>query len=437
MKSLSILIVVFIILILTACGRLMMNRTTPDIRPIAEEFRPLSQEERITQDTQRRGVHYGSLMERFISELDHAEPGGTVFLGDSITEGFPVNKVFEGKNFYNRGIGGDRVQGLRERLDICVDALQPAKIYIMIGTNDAIYPLHESIDDWAKDYQNLVHEIKFYAPQADIALFSILPLGPRFEQAHQSLYEYNSHVKNIARENQLDFIDLDTIMKNEQGYLKQSYTGDDVHLTLEGYVAWLMVLLGSEDSFQAVWNIAPDIKARVNRIGQLSAVNPAEPFVYPGGRGPDQLIVYTPEYHNTSTRTNEWGQEVLVRKGKVIEFPGNDTLIPEDGFIISGHGIAAQWMTHNLHPGRTVTLEGMKIIVEEQQMSDMLPDEQLRYLKNMVICSMADMQESGKTPDNAGQLEEIWKDIVRLYLSPQSITSKETENIYNKFKRIW
>lgn len=399
------------------------------VLPLAEKYRALSPRERVEEDTVRRGEHYGNLMASFLDEMETIQSGGTLFLGDSITEQFPLDKALPDKNIYNRGIGGDRVTGLRERLDVCVDALQPAKIYIMIGTNDVIYPQHESVVEWGEQYRLLLEEIDHYVPHAQITVFSILPLGPRFDDACRRLPEHNEMIKKITREKEIAFIDLGPLMKDENGYLQPFFTHDDVHLTLEGYVAWLMGFPEPFDSFKPVWNLASDIKKLVNSTVKPAAVNPEGHFDFPGGRGPDQLILYTPDYTNDTTGTNEWGREVVVRKGVVTALSNNNTPIPSDGFIISGHGSAAQWMGHHLHPGTRVAIEGELLLVQEPDPATLSPGEQLRYYKNSLICVMAKLHKEGYEPDNASDVEKLWKIIVELLLQPDNINSTILETI--------
>ncbi|UVI31819.1 glycoside hydrolase family 10 protein [Paenibacillus spongiae] len=77
---------------------------------------------------------------------------------------------------------------------------------------------------------------------------------------------------------------------------------------------------------------------------------------YPGLRGPDQLIIYDGSY-GERTGTNPWGNEVVVNaNGKVISNGGNDNVIPEGGFVVSGVGTTAAWLSNNVWIGSTVTL---------------------------------------------------------------------------------
>ncbi len=78
---------------------------------------------------------------------------------------------------------------------------------------------------------------------------------------------------------------------------------------------------------------------------------------FPGGRGADQLIVYTPDAGREKTGTNRYGVEAIVVRDTVVSVGDNDNEIPEDGFVASGHGEAATWIVENLPVGTAVRLE--------------------------------------------------------------------------------
>lgn len=82
---------------------------------------------------------------------------------------------------------------------------------------------------------------------------------------------------------------------------------------------------------------------------------------YPGYRGPGQLVVYYPGFDET-TGTNEYGTEAVVENGTVVKLTGADSIIPSDGFVISGHGSSKKWIKDNLHIGTKIKVEGNVLI---------------------------------------------------------------------------
>ena len=66
-------------------------------------------------------------------------PVDVVFVGDSITQMFPTNELFQDFSSKNRGIQGDLSLGINITMEERVCKLQPKVLYLMIGTNDVAY----------------------------------------------------------------------------------------------------------------------------------------------------------------------------------------------------------------------------------------------------------------------------------------------------------
>lgn len=92
----------------------------------------------------------------------------------------------------------------------------------------------------------------------------------------------------------------------------------------------------------------------------IDVINPKK-FVntnsnYPGLRGPNQLIIYTPSF-GLRTGTNEFGTEAIVENNMVVSLNGADSIIPKNGFVISGHGLAKNWIMQNIQVGSKVYID--------------------------------------------------------------------------------
>jgi len=83
---------------------------------------------------------------------------------------------------------------------------------------------------------------------------------------------------------------------------------------------------------------------------------------YPGLRGANQLVIYTPAF-GTRTNTNEFGTEAVVVENTVTSLSGADSLIPANGFVISGHGEAKKWINENVMVGSKIYLNTDKKII--------------------------------------------------------------------------
>jgi uncharacterized lipoprotein YddW (UPF0748 family) len=90
---------------------------------------------------------------------------------------------------------------------------------------------------------------------------------------------------------------------------------------------------------------------------------------FPGFRGGQQLVLYTPAYGQPSTGTNEFGFEVTVVNNRVIAQEGANSGIPLQGdgnqtFVISGHGRARNWLIANAPVGAVVTRSGNQLLIQ-------------------------------------------------------------------------
>ena len=77
---------------------------------------------------------------------------------------------------------------------------------------------------------------------------------------------------------------------------------------------------------------------------------------FPGFRGANQLVIYTSDF-GSRTKTNEYGAEAVVEGNTVVEISGADSYIPENGFVISGHGRAKSWINSSLSVGTKIYID--------------------------------------------------------------------------------
>ncbi|HBL83947.1 MAG: hypothetical protein A2Y17_03940 [Clostridiales bacterium GWF2_38_85] len=72
-------------------------------------------------------------------------------------------------------------------------------------------------------------------------------------------------------------------------------------------------------------------------------------------RSQDTIIIYKDK---KTSGTNIWGYEVTVdAAGYIIAVGGNDSVIPEGGFIVSGHGTGKTFLEENARLGAYVTID--------------------------------------------------------------------------------
>ncbi|WP_245804710.1 beta-N-acetylhexosaminidase family protein [Halobacillus hunanensis] len=77
-------------------------------------------------------------------------------------------------------------------------------------------------------------------------------------------------------------------------------------------------------------------------------------------RGAGELIQYTPE-HGDTTGTNIYGYEVTVVEGKVVKRGGNNSPIPDNGYVLSIHG--SDWLMENALMGAEVDIKDGRVLI--------------------------------------------------------------------------
>lgn len=120
------------------------------------------------------------------------------------------------------------------------------------------------------------------------------------------------------------------------------------------------------------------------------AIDPSVPAgttsYYPGLRGPNQLIIYSPAF-GLRTGTNEFGTEAIIENNMVVRLNGADSIIPRNGFVISGHGSAKSWITKNIQMGSKVYIDYTNKLLKVYLTPESLiysAKEKLREVNNLI-----------------------------------------------------
>lgn len=171
------------------------------------------------------------------------EPGGVVFLGDSITEHFLVNDMFATVNLYNRGISGDTTVGILKRLKESVFDLKPKKVFLMIGTNDLGLKVNNS-NGIVQNIEKIINEIRANVKDVEIYLESIYPIYEGEYDKEFAVYGYRNNknidktnvgLKSLSEKLGITYLDINSILKGEDGNIKLEYTREGLHISPVGY----------------------------------------------------------------------------------------------------------------------------------------------------------------------------------------------------------
>ena len=171
-----------------------------------------------------------------------------VFLGDSITDYGDWSEWLGNPRVINRGISGDRAEWMLDRLDPIV-AGQPAKLFLMIGTNDLAVGI--TPEEVAANVEKLLDRFAEESPWTKIYVQSILPVNGVDTKAKPKnhwkkgaeIIETNKLLETLCegRKNVM-YVDVYSALVDEKGMLDKQYTNDGLHLMGEGYLAWKTVI---------------------------------------------------------------------------------------------------------------------------------------------------------------------------------------------------
>ncbi len=165
-------------------------------------------------------------------------PGRVLFLGDSITHEGLWEEWLPGLATLNRGISGDTVAGVLDRLDDAINA--PVAISLLIGTNDLTgIGRSRKVEDIAPQFRELVGRIVERAPEATLLINSVMP---RTAWAAPRVRALNAHYRSVAADAGATFVDLWPALAGPDHELRRELTPDNLHLNGSGYGAWVDVL---------------------------------------------------------------------------------------------------------------------------------------------------------------------------------------------------
>jgi lysophospholipase L1-like esterase len=166
-----------------------------------------------------------------------------LFLGDSITEGWQDNAVWQAhyarRNAANFGIGGDTVENLLWRIDHGeVEGLAPKVAVVLIGTNN-LGLSGDAPGDVGPKIEAFVAELRAKLPSTKLLLLAVFPRGALPDNPMRAqIKEVNARIARLDDGGAVRFLDLGPILLNKDGSLSKEVAPDFLHLSEKGYAAW-------------------------------------------------------------------------------------------------------------------------------------------------------------------------------------------------------
>lgn len=173
--------------------------------------------------------------------IDAGQRIDTVFLGDSITEGWPrLRPDFFPATRVGRGISGQTTPQMVLRMPSDVLRLKPKRLHLLAGTNDVAGNTGPADDD--SIVANLAMMIAVAQDAGIAVLLGAIPPAATFGWRPElrpaaRIVGLNRRLAALARARRCTWLDYHHALDDGQGGLRAAFSDDGVHPNAEGYAA--------------------------------------------------------------------------------------------------------------------------------------------------------------------------------------------------------
>lgn len=156
-----------------------------------------------------------------------------VFLGDSITEKYDIEKHYKNwnKNIVNSGISGNLTKDILNNMKKRVYDYNPSVVFLLIGVNDVNKDVDP--DEIIDNIKKIITNIRENRNLATLYVESIYPTGSK--ERNDIIIRVNKEVEKFCNEKNITYIDLYKELVNKDDVIDGKYTKDGIHLSDEGY----------------------------------------------------------------------------------------------------------------------------------------------------------------------------------------------------------
>ena len=164
-----------------------------------------------------------------------------IMLGNSLTDGAEWNELLRNPHVKNRGIIGDIIQGLYERMEPILQG-KPRKIFILSGVNDVSHGVDG--DSIGRVMEKLIILIKERSPRTEIYVQSMLPFNTDVQMwkllkdREQVVIDGNRAMEEACKRQGVTWINLYPLFVDKNGKLREDLTNDGLHLLGPDEISW-------------------------------------------------------------------------------------------------------------------------------------------------------------------------------------------------------
>ena len=185
----------------------------------------------------RTVADFGGL-KRYQADDSALPPDATrvVFMGDSITDFWPLPQYFPGKPFINRGISGQTTSQMLVRFRQDVLDLHPRSVVIQGGANDIMGRTGPMTSDQIEANIETMAELS-HALGIHVVLCSLLPVGETMWMPSDKtkIVLVNAKLRGYAAQHGYSFVNFYGAMKDPGNNLPGALSKDGIHPLPSGY----------------------------------------------------------------------------------------------------------------------------------------------------------------------------------------------------------
>jgi lysophospholipase L1-like esterase len=174
--------------------------------------------------------------------LANSNDDRVVFMGDSITDIWHLDKSFPGRPYINRGIGGQTTPQMLIRFRSDVIGLAPKVVVILAGTNDIAGntgPM--TLPEIEANYATMAELARLH--KIHVVMSSVLPVNNYTERSKLffplrspvQILELNRWMKDYCVRNDCIYLDYFSAMVDDKGMLRADLAEDGLHPNEKGY----------------------------------------------------------------------------------------------------------------------------------------------------------------------------------------------------------
>lgn len=179
----------------------------------------------------------------------YAPPHPIVFLGDSLTNFYPVQEFFHDDRMVNRGIADETTSEIFKRIDE-IAVLEPRAVFLLAGINNYVHSVKKvSADSVVSGIMEIAEKLRTFSKEVYVlSLYPVNPKKRKFSKAYLrratngAVLQANVLIKNECKKRGFVYVDVHASLLNREGMLDENYTIEGLHLNYMGYEAVTAVL---------------------------------------------------------------------------------------------------------------------------------------------------------------------------------------------------